>query len=112
MHRGKTRALFAAATIAAYLAAFFLPAWHDSSVPSGWFGPSFHGQTISGAGAFVMALFVIGLPMWLANPAFWFGLFSLGLFSLGRGWPRAAKISSAIAVLLALSELPVFWREV
>jgi hypothetical protein len=110
MRRGKTRFLFTAATVAVYLTAFFLLAWHDSSKPGGsggYFGAAFDGRPISGARAFVMSLYVVGIPMWLANPAYW-----LGLYSLGRGWPRTARVSSVVAVLLAVSELPLFWREV
>jgi hypothetical protein len=108
MYQDKTRALFIKATVAVYLASFFLPSWHDSRESSGggWDGPAFGGHPISGARAFVMSLFVRGIPMWLANPAFWFGL-----YSLARGRPRAAKVSSVVAVLLAISELPFFWRE-
>jgi hypothetical protein len=96
-----------AATIAVYLTAFFLPAWHDSSRGGGFGGPSFWGVPISGARAFVMSVFVVGLPMWLANPAYW-----LGLFGLGLGSPRTARISAIVAVLLAMSELPIYWGEV
>ena len=109
MHQDNTRALFIKATVAVYLASYFVPSWHDSAVSrGGWFdGPAFQGRPISGARAFVMSLFVRGIPMWLANPAFWFGL-----YSLARGRPRAAKVSSIVAVLLAVSQLPFYWREV
>jgi|SRR5579884_633717 len=109
MHRDKARALFLAATAAVYLASYFVLSWHDSTISrGGWFdGPVFQGRPISGARAFVMSLFVWGIPMWLANPAYWFGL-----YSLGRGRPRAAKVAAVVAVLLAVSELPFFWREV
>jgi hypothetical protein len=109
MRRGKTRFPFTAATMAVYLTAFFLLAWHDSSKSGGYFGSAFQGRPISGARAFVMSLYVVvvGMPMWLANPAYWFGL-----YSLGRGWPRTARVSSVVAVLLAVSALFFCWREV
>ena len=56
-----------------------------------------------------MSLYVVevGMPMWLANPVYWFGL-----YGLGRGWPRTARVSSVVAVLLALSALFFCWQEV
>jgi hypothetical protein len=106
MRQGKTRFLFTAASVAVYLTAFFLLAWHDSSNPGGYFGPVYKGRPISGARVFVDT-FCVGIPWWLANPAYWFGL-----YSLGRGWPRVARVSSVVAVLLAVSALPWVWRDV
>jgi hypothetical protein len=54
--------------------------------------------------AFVCAvLFVIGVPMWLANPVFW-----LGLVLLSRREYRSASTAGIVALLLALSECWMF----
>jgi hypothetical protein len=71
-----------------YLLSFFLP------VDSGMLG--YH--------AFICALvFVIGIPMWLANPVFWFGL-----VRLFQGRYTSAGTAGVVALLLALSQVWMF----
>jgi hypothetical protein len=53
---------------------------------------------------FVFALvFVIGVPMWAANPVFW-----IGLGKLYQGEYRTARTLGVVALLLALSECWLF----
>jgi hypothetical protein len=71
-----------------YTVSFFLPALHN----------------VLGFQAFVYSiLFLIGAPMWVANPLFWYGL-----VSLFRRRNRAAGKAGLVALLLALSECWMF----
>jgi hypothetical protein len=73
---------------ALYAASFFLPAT----------------KTMPGYAAFVCSvLFLIGIPMWLANPVFW-----VGLYRLAHGRYQAAGRSGILALVLALSECWMF----
>jgi hypothetical protein len=73
---------------ALYAASFFLPAT----------------KTMPGYMAFLCSVvFVIGIPMWGANPVFWFGL-----YHLARGSYREASRAGTLAVVLALSECWMF----
>ena len=72
-----------------YLVSFFLPALDGTP----------------GYEAFILAvLFVIGLPMWLANPVFWFGV-----VRLAQGRYHSAGQAGRVALLLALSECWMFY---
>jgi len=76
---------------ALYAVSFFLPAT----------------RTMPGYAAFVCSLlFAIGIPMWGANPVFWYGL-----YHLAQGSYRAASRAGTIAVVLALSECWMFAGE-
>lgn len=100
----KVRVIFTVIIVFLYLGSFLLPAWHHSHAYE-FLGSMFGGQPISGARTFVVAFsIVIGIPMWLANPAFWIGLECLAL-----GKERSAQRGAGVALLLALSELPLFF---
>jgi hypothetical protein len=84
-------AILGALAVAMYGVSFFLPA----------------AGTFLGFQAFVCALlFIIGVPMWLANPVFW-----LGLVMLSRREYRSASHAGMIALVLALSECWMFSGE-
>jgi hypothetical protein len=69
-----------------YTVSFFLPAYHGAV----------------GYQAFLSAwLFLIGIPMWFANPIFWCGL---ALLCQGKHGP--ARKAGVVALVFALSE---FW---
>jgi hypothetical protein len=77
---------FAAALL--YAASFFLPAVDGAA----------------GYQAFVLSLvFIIGIPMWLANPVFW-----SGLTLLSQGKYASAGKTGLLALVLALSECWLF----
>ncbi len=64
-------------------------------------------NTLAGWQAFIFALlFVIGIPMWLANVVFWIGLYHLSHSRYG-----SASTAGFIALLLALSESWLFGTE-
>jgi hypothetical protein len=72
-----------------YVVSFFLPAC----------------EGMAGYQAFVISVvFLIGIPMWLANPGFW-----LGLLLLYQGKHAAAAKAGLLATALALSECWMFW---
>jgi hypothetical protein len=74
-----------------YAVSFFLPAM----------------KGLPGYGAFVYALlFLVGIPMWAANPVFWFGL-----CHLAEGRYRSAGRAGWVALVLALSEWWMFGRD-
>jgi hypothetical protein len=82
-----------------YLASFLLPAYGMSILQSpvtffGW-------QAFYGAG-----LIWTLVPMWLANPALWFGLVK---FFNGR-WAAAGN-AGLVATALALSEIWLVWDD-
>ncbi len=107
MAQDKIRVIFTVTIATLYLGSFLLPAWHHSYAYS-FLGAMFGGQPISGARTFVVALFsIIGIPMWLANPFAWVGLFSLAL-----GKEHIARLAAFVAVLLALSGLPFIFSGV
>jgi hypothetical protein len=57
--------------------------------------------------AFMMSvLFVLCIPMWLANPVFWYGL-----VRLCQGRCESAARAGLLALVLALSECWMFWGE-
>jgi hypothetical protein len=69
-----------------YAASFFLPAFQE--------GAGYH--------AFLFSLvYLLGIPMWFANPVFW-----CGLALLCQGKHRAARKAGVVALVFALSE---FW---
>ena len=71
-----------------YAGSFFLPAYQEAA--------GFH--------AFVLSLvFLVGIPMWLANPFFW-----SGLTLLAQGKYRSARNAGLVALVLALSECWLF----
>jgi hypothetical protein len=74
-----------------YAVSFFLPALRG----------------VLGHQAFVWSLlFVFYAPMWGANPALWFGL-----ALLAQGKFRSARKAGVLALVLALSECWLFYRE-
>lgn len=74
-----------------YGASFFLPAC----------------GRILGYQAFVWSvIFIVCLPMWLANPMFW-----VGLACASRGEWRAVRTYGLVALVLSLSEAWMFWGE-
>jgi hypothetical protein len=73
-----------AVAVAVYAVSFFLPAL----------------DSIVGFQAFLCSLgFVITIPMWVANPIFWFGL-----RRLAQGRYRSAGKAGLLALVFALSE--------
>jgi hypothetical protein len=83
-----TVALLGLAAALLYAASFFLPAT----------------DMVAGYQAFVLSLvFVIGIPMWLANPVFW-----SGLTLLSQGKYRSARKAGLLGLVLALSECWLF----
>jgi hypothetical protein len=64
------------------------------------------GESFRGYHAFMVALavFPLFLPLWLANPAFW-----VGLYCLLAGRRRGAGTAAGMAVALSLSEAWMFW---
>jgi hypothetical protein len=86
-------------TLCVYLVSFLLPAYGMSIFQSrvtffGW-------QAFYGAG-----LFWALVPMWLANPALWFGL-----VKLFHGRWAAAGSAGLVATALALSEIWLVWDD-
>jgi hypothetical protein len=80
--------LLAIATV--YVAAFFLPVT-DAATP----------RQMRGYEAFFWAFVsIVYLPMWLANPALWFG----GSQFLARRW-NSARNAALVAVALGVSEV-------
>jgi hypothetical protein len=78
--------LLGVSATALYAFSFFLPAYHEAA----------------GYQAFLSAwLFLIGIPMAVANPVFW-----CGLALLCQGKHGSAKKAGVVALVLALSE---FW---
>ena len=84
-------AVLGAVAVTLYGVSFFLPAV----------------GTVLGFLAFIWApSSVVLIPMWLANPVFWYGLHCL----FGGRLEAAAK-AGLVALLLALSESWLFWGE-
>jgi hypothetical protein len=85
--------------VSIYVASFFLPAYREPQSGSGA-GPQLY-RVDHGYDTFVSAL-IFGWPAWWANPAFWL---AVGLLLARR--TRAALILAVVALLLALSAIPL-----
>jgi hypothetical protein len=79
-----------AVVVCLYLASFFLPV-SDGGTPRAMYGfQAFFGGLVS----------LVYIPMWLANPAMWFGC-----IRFGEGRWKAARNAGLLATLLGVSEI-------